>query len=201
MLCVRTMTALCAVLVLIGMAGCASNRVETMKIEPTALTLNTKAPVSPFTVTAYNAKGEVLPAPVIMWSSSDSLTLAVDQTGKLTPFKSGVATISAASGNAKVAASVTVALFTSIDLPDTALQLAVGEAKGLSARILDENGNAVAGVITWESTDRAVADVSAEGLLTALAPGEAQISANVQGLGSKSVPVTVAEPAARKPGR
>ena len=120
MLCAKKMLALCAALMLVGMVGCGVNRVETMKIEPTTLTLNAKDSVSPFTVTAYNAKGEVLPAPAIAWSSNDSLTVQVDQTGRLTPMKSGLATITAAAGNAKVSVPVNVALYTSLALADTA---------------------------------------------------------------------------------
>jgi uncharacterized protein YjdB len=199
MLCAKKMLALCAALVLVGMVGCGVNRVETMKIEPTTLTLNAKDSVSPFTVTAYNAKGEVLPAPAIAWSSNDSLTVQVDQTGRLTPMKSGLATITAAAGNAKVSVPVNVALYTSLALADTAVVLPVGEAKQLAAQILDETGNPVAGPVTWESMDKAVAEVTMEGMVTGMAPGTTMLSASAKGVPSVQLPITVAaaKPAAR----
>jgi uncharacterized protein YjdB len=199
MLCAKKMLALCAALVLVGMVGCGVNRVETMKIEPTTLTLNAKDSVSPFTVTAYNAKGEVLPAPAIAWSSNDSLTVQVDQTGRLTPMKSGLATITAAAGNAKVSVPVNVALYTSLALADTAVVLPVGEARQLAAQILDETGNPVAGPVTWESMDKAVAEVTMEGMVTGMAPGTTMLSASAKGVPSVQLPITVAaaKPAAR----
>jgi len=199
MLCAKKMLALCAALVLVGMVGCGVNRVETMKIEPTTLTLNAKDSVSPFTVTAYNAKGEVLPAPAIAWSSNDSLTVQVDQTGRLTPMKSGLATITAAAGNAKVSVPVNVALYTSLALADTAVVLPVGEARQLAAQILDETGNPVAGPVTWESMDKAVAEVTMEGMVTGMAPGTTMLSDSAKGVPSVQLPITVAaaKPAAR----
>ncbi|MCU0613357.1 MAG: Ig-like domain-containing protein [Candidatus Eisenbacteria bacterium] len=194
MLCTRNVLALCAALVLVGMVGCGANRVETMKIEPTSLALYAKDSVSPFTVTAYNAKGEVLPAPAIAWSSTDTLTVKVDQTGRLTPMKSGMATIAAAAGIAKVDVPVTVSLYTSLALADTAVALMVGEGRPLAAQILDETGKPVEGPVMWESMDKAIAEVTAEGMVTGMAPGSTMLSAVAKGVPSVQLPITVEAP-------
>ncbi|MBN1426033.1 Ig-like domain-containing protein [Candidatus Fermentibacteria bacterium] len=194
MLCVRRMMALSAACVLIAMAGCGGNRIEIMKIEPTSLTLNTKDSVSPFTVTAYNAKNEVVPAPTIAWSTSDSLTLLVDQTGRVTPMKSGMATVTAAAGNAKADVPVTVALFTSLALPDTAMELVVSEGRQLDARILNETGVEIEGPLMWESEDRAIVEVTPEGMVTGMAPGQTTISVRTKGVPAVQLPVTVVAP-------
>lgn len=201
MLCVSRMMALCALVVSIGMVGCSGNRIEIMKVEPPTLTLNTMDSVSPFTVTAYNAKNEVVPVTTIAWSSSDVAVLLVDQTGKLTPVKSGVATVTAAAGTAKADVPVTVALFTSLAVMDSAVALTVGEGKTLIAGILDETGAAVQGPLMWESQDRAIVEVTPEGLVTAMAPGQTTVSVRTKGVEAVMLPVTVVAPAPAPKGR
>lgn len=63
--------------------------------------------------------------------------------------------------------------------PET-FELEVGATKQLAARVYDENDNLVEDVrIRWFSGDRGVATVDEEGRVTALAPGEVQITAVV----------------------
>jgi hypothetical protein len=61
--------------------------------------------------------------------------------------------------------------------PET-FELEVGATRQLTARVYDENDKPVQDVrIRWFSGDRGVATVDEEGLVTALAPGEVQITA------------------------
>ncbi len=190
-----------AIVVLVALVGCGANRVQTMTIEPTTLTLHGRDPVSPFTVTAYNAKGDVVPAPVVTWASSDTQVVKVDATGKVTPLSSGTATVSAAAGNAKVEVPVTVTIYTSIALADTAITLAPEESRTLSAQILNERQEPVEGTVTWESMDRAIAEVTPEGVVTGLAPGQTTLMARAVGVSSAPLPVTVVAPPPAPKGR
>ncbi|MDE2847552.1 MAG: leucine-rich repeat domain-containing protein [Gemmatimonadota bacterium] len=73
----------------------------------------------------------------------------------------------------------------------------MGETVQFSAAVLDQNGQPVDGaVVTWSSSDEAVATVSPQGLVTAVSNGTAQITARA-GNASASVTVTVAQSAVR----
>ncbi|MBI3569273.1 MAG: Ig domain-containing protein [Gemmatimonadetes bacterium] len=60
--------------------------------------------------------------------------------------------------------------------------LLVGQASQLSAATLDAAGNALAGrTVTWSSSDAGKASVSSSGLVSAVAPGSATITATSEG--------------------
>ena len=69
--------------------------------------------------------------------------------------------------------------------------MSLGATVELTAMVLDENGQAVAGaVVTWESSDESVATVSSQGLVTAVQNGVAQITAR-SGSASSGIAVKV----------
>lgn len=185
-----------ALLTLAFVGGCGV-KVESIRVEPSSLTLHHRESSSPFTVTAYNARGEVLPAAPLTWSSGDTSVLVVDQTGRVTPLKSGTTTVTVASGRAQAVVPVTVALYVSLATSDSAVDLAVGGTKLLSATILDENQNPVPGPISWESADPTVATVTSEGLVTAVSPGQTAVLASAPGLPNVQIPVRVVPGKAR----
>lgn len=77
--------------------------------------------------------------------------------------------------------------------PATVELAALGATEQLAARVLDQNGNAMAGaVVTWSSGDASVATVDASGLATAAGNGTATITAT-SGRASGSAAVTVAQ--------
>lgn len=60
---------------------------------------------------------------------------------------------------------------------------AVGQTRTLEVRVTDRNGEPVFGVRTvWSSADTAVATVSSDGEVTAVAPGATTITAAISGL-------------------
>ena len=76
-------------------------------------------------------------------------------------------------------ASVTV---TSIDLTPTTVNIRAGSTATITARPLDSNRNTVdTRGITWSSSNKLVATVSANGVVTALSPGDARIAASAMG--------------------
>ena len=79
--------------------------------------------------------------------------------------------------------------------PATAELTAVGATVQLSARVLDQNGQAMAGAnVTWASSDAAVATVSPNGLVAAVATGATTITATA-GTASGEAVVTVMQSA------
>jgi hypothetical protein len=67
---------------------------------------------------------------------------------------------------------------TSVTLSATSVTVALGETSQLSATVKDQNGATMAGkAITWGASDAAVATVSSTGLVTAVSPGTANITA------------------------
>jgi len=70
-----------------------------------------------------------------------------------------------------------------------ATDVEVGEALQLSARALNRDGNPLDVPITWLSSDPALT-VDNTGLVTAVAPGTAQIQASVGSLTSRQIPLT-----------
>lgn len=80
----------------------------------------------------------------------------------------------------------------SIDvLPDT-VTLLIGATQRLTARLIDGSGNELTGrPVVWSTSEQSVASVSADGVVTAIAPGTATIMAKGEGrsgLGTVKVP-------------
>ena len=78
---------------------------------------------------------------------------------------------------------------TLLTVSPSTLTLALGEIGALSASVRDADGGPVITAVTWSSSQPSVASVS-EGIVTAIRPGTAEITASSAGL-SNSVTVTV----------
>ncbi len=79
--------------------------------------------------------------------------------------------------------------------PATSQLTALGATVQLTARVLDQNGQAIAGAaVTWASSDAAVATVDGAGLVTAAGNGSATITASA-GAASGTAVVTVMQAA------
>ena len=144
---------------------------------------------------AFDANGRTVAGAEFSWESSDEAVAAVSGSGLVTAVANGSATITATSGSASGSATVTVAQEVSAVavVPDAASLGALGDTVRLSAEAFDANGGAVAGAeFSWESSNEAVATVSASGLVTAVANGTATITAT-SGSASGSAMVTVAQ--------
>ena len=111
----------------------------------------------------------------VIWTSSDPDLLTVED-GVVTALNPGTVTVTAAVGTAS--ASVTIEIYTpasGLTLNRSELWLSVPNDRfQLTAAIEPEGAGAD---ITWSSSDTAVAEVDANGLVAAVAPGEATITA------------------------
>ncbi len=131
------------------------------------------------TPTVKDANGTVVTNRVIIWSSSDT-TVATVVGGVVTGAAPGTATITATSEGKSGTASVTVSKIPvgSVTVSPTTKSLLVTQTVALSTTVKDSVGNVVTDrVVTWGSDNAAVATVSPAGLVTAVAPGTATITA------------------------
>ncbi|WP_428274975.1 Ig-like domain-containing protein [Candidatus Palauibacter sp.] len=142
--------------------------------------------------TATDANGHAVPGAAFTWGSSDDAVATVDTSGLVRAAGDGTATITATSGEASGSGSITVTQqVTAVTVSPPAATLPPGDTLRFEARATDANGYAVAGaVITWGSSDDAVATVDASGLVRAVRNGTATITA-ASGATSGSASVTV----------
>lgn len=117
----------------------------------------------------------------IGYVSSDPTVVMVDDFGNLAALKAGTAEVALSSKDGKITANKTIEVVvtpTDITTTDT-LTLTAGEAATLETAVAPEDATHVA--ITYTSSDDAIATVSDAGEVTAVAAGEADITAAVDG--------------------
>ncbi len=126
----------------------------------------------------------------VTWTSSDDTIVKVDEEGKIQALALGEATITAACGEQSATCKVTVnpILAESIALDRTELVLTIGATDKLTATVLPED--VTDKIVTWASSDESIATVDEDGNVTAIAEGEAVITATC-GEVSASCNVTV----------
>ena len=132
----------------------------------------------------------------IIFKSSNTGVVTVDENGKLTAVASGTANIKILVGNVSATCKVTVTqAVTSITLNKKTLSLDVPETYQLTATITPADASNK--VLTWTSSNEAAATVDQNGLVTAVGNGTAVITATAtDGTGiSASCTVTVVDPA------
>jgi O-glycosyl hydrolase len=116
----------------------------------------------------------------VSWSSSSSAVATVSPGGLVTGIAAGTATITVttADGNkaATSAITVTVIATTGVTVNPTTASLFTGQTQQLTATVSPSNASNKN--ITWISANTSVATVSSTGLVTAVAPGTATITAN-----------------------
>ncbi|MHB1297852.1 MAG: Ig-like domain-containing protein [Gemmatimonadaceae bacterium] len=137
-----------------------------------------------FTLEVLADDGSMLAGERAEWSTSDTSIATVDQAGNVRVLMLGAVDIRASvrgvSGRSKVRVSPTRVASVRIT-PDSA-SLQVGEATQLTATTLAASGAELTGrVISWSSSNVAVATVDATGRVTGSAAGRAIISASSEG--------------------
>ena len=147
------------------------------------------------TATVKDAAGRALEHRQLDWSVFPAGIVSVDQSGTLTALSPGEATVTVTSEGQRAAATVMVGAVRAASVTiggGSNTPLIVGQTRQLSATAYDAHGAALSGrVITWTSSSDAIATVDANGLVTGATPGDATITATVDGV-SASAPVTVA---------
>jgi len=160
--------------------------VTTIDVAPATATLGARGATQSFTATARDAAGDPVADVLFTWASGDAGIATVDPaTGLATAVANGTTTIQATAGDASGSATLTVAqAATTIEVTPASVTLtALGATQQFNAIVRDANGNPVDAAVAWSTSDAAVASVDpTTGLATAVATGEAIITAQAGGL-------------------
>lgn len=175
-------------------------------LEPVGALQITGAPAGPVTVgmgvqltaVARGADGTELPGRMITWSSGNTALATVGGGGYVMTHGAGEVTIMAT--HEGVSATVILRILEPVASVQVTGAPAGPVLRGAEVQLAavprSAAGAALAGrAVTWRSSDPAVASVSAEGLVRALVPGYAYITATVGGI-SQTVTLYVLEPVA-----
>ena len=159
--------------------------VASVEVSPSAETIGLGATLQ-LMAEGFDANGHAVAEAEFSWESSDAAIATVDASGLVTGVAEGVATITASSGSASGAATITVVNVTgpvmSVEVSPSEETIGVGGTLQLTAEGLNESGHAVAEAeFSWESGDVAIATVDASGLVRGVAEGVATITASSGG--------------------
>jgi len=150
---------------------------------------------TPVAATVTNAKNEAItPAPVVLWSTRDSVIAKVSDSGVVTGVKEGTTVITVRSGKKSqtIQVAVTRATIAELTVAPKRISLAIGATTTLRATAKDATGRVLPSDATWQSSDPSVVTVGG-GRVTAKAPGVATVTAQVEAK-SATADIQVLEP-------
>ena len=132
----------------------------------------------------------------VTWTSSDSSIATVDASGLVSALKAGTVVITASCEGKEASCTITITSekvpVTGVSVAPATLSLVVGEKGELTATVAPENATEKG--VTWSSDDSSVATVDENGQVTAVAKGQATITATtVDGNKKAACAVTVTE--------
>ncbi len=167
-------------------------------LNPAAVVVGQTAHAS---ATLLDGNGNTLTGRTVSWQSGNTNVATVSSTGDIVAVAAGTAAITASSEGKSGSASFSVSApapvpVASISVSPTTANLQTGATVQLSAVTRDANNNVLTGrVISWSSSNSAIASVSGAGLVTAVAAGSASITASSEGkTASSAVTVTAVAP-------
>lgn len=136
------------------------------------------------TATVKDVIGAVVTDRPVAWSSSNTAVATVSATGVVTGRSTGTVVISATSGGRSGSATVTVVPVPvgSVTVSPSSATLVPTQLLSLAAEVRDAKGVVLTDrPVAWTSSNTAVATVSGTGIVTAVAPGAATITATSEG--------------------
>ena len=143
---------------------------------------------------ALDAQGNVLTGRPVTFTTSNAAVATVSATGSVTALTPGSAIITGASEGKTASSSITVSSVpvASVVVTPTSAQVVVGQTTQLKAEPRDGAGQVLAGRgVLWSTSAPNVASVSSTGLVTAIAPGQATITATSEGkVGTAAIAVS-----------
>lgn len=134
----------------------------------------------------------------VFWSSRDPGVAEVSQSGVIHAVAVGTTLVAASAEGRAATATVTVVArpVTVVQIEPATVQLTVGGRQRLTARTLNDAGTPAAAAVAWTSLSPEVVSVSADGEVTALAPGAGSVRATAEDATATAVvvvtPVAVA---------
>ena len=145
-----------------------------------------------------DVNGNVLTGRQVSWTTNNGAAATVSPTGVVTGVAPGTATITASVEGKSGTATITVTLppVATVEVQPPAVTVGVGQSVTLSAVTKDASGNVLTGrSITWTTSNGSIATVTSSGVVSAVAPGTATITATSEGK-SGTATITVAVPVA-----
>lgn len=170
----------------------AARPVTVVRVSPSPATVQVGATVT-LAAEPLDAAGSVIVGRTVQWTSNSVAIASVAASGVVTGVSAGNATITATVDGIAGSTIVTVhpVPIASVRLTPDSPRVEVGQALQLTATPLSANGAPLAGrIVTFASSNNALATVSSSGLLVGIAPGTATITATSEGH-SASVRATV----------
>ena len=185
-----------------GKSGTATINVTPIPVASVVVSPTTKSMLATQTfslgVTVTDSAGNIVTDRVVTWASNNSAAATVSASGVVTAVAPGTATITATSEGKSGSSTITV---TPVPVALVVVQpprdsIGVGVTVQLAAVTEDSAGGVLTGrVVSWGSSNPAVATVSSSGLVTGVALGTATITASSEGKGGTST-ITVYVPVA-----
>jgi len=173
--------------------------VATVRLSPTSRDL-TVGESAQLTAEPLDVTGAVLSGRAVTWTTSRPSVASVNGSGVVTALTPGSAVITATVEGRSGVAAVTVspaAVATVVVSPSSAT-LGVGQALAFEAEPRSASGQPLPGrVVVWSSSSSQVATVASTGVVIAVAPGTATITATSEGR-SGSAQVTVLAPTVQR---
>lgn len=157
--------------------------VDRVVITPSSATLD-RGETQQFSAVAYDASDNVLPGHTASWSISPQSVATVNTSGRVTAVAAGTATLTADIDGKKATATVTVRPpgVATVEVTPGEVELRPTETRQLQATARDADGNVLSGrEVSWSISPTNVATISDAGLVTAVSPGEATVTATVEG--------------------
>lgn len=168
----------------------AAGEVESIVVSPAVATVAVGASID-LNAQVLNADGSAILDRPVHWASEDETIATVAENGIVTAVAIGSTQVAASTGGRSGLAQVIVTTVpvASVQITPGNKSLFVEQTFQFSAQARDGNGGVLTGrPIEWSSNNAGVATVSATGLVTALSPGGAIITASAEG---RSAPASV----------
>jgi trimeric autotransporter adhesin len=167
--------------------------IASVVVSPDRLSVGVGASAT-LTAELRDAAGNLILGRKVVWASKDPSLATVTDGGVVSGVSPGPVQIAATAEGKTAVVDVTVnpkAVATIRLTPSGSLGLLVGQTRQMTAEPLDASGEVLADrPVTWSSNAPAIATVSEDGLITAVAPGGAVVTAASEGRASV-VAVTV----------
>src|SRR5207253_4220921 len=167
--------------------------VATVAVSPPTASIQPGQTVQ-LTATLKDVNGNTLSGRTVTWSSSNTSVATVSSSGLVSGVTPGSATITATSEGKSGTSFITVTNIpvatVSVSPPTASIQQ--GQTVQLTATPKAASGNTLSGrTVTWSSSNTSVATVSSSGLVSAVTPGSATVTAASEGkTGTASITVT-----------
>jgi hypothetical protein len=157
-----------------------------------ALMLTQKGTVSSMYFNKYGVQQDI----GVTWTSSKTAIATVDQAGVVSAVGAGQAQLFAQAGSAADTVQITVVGnvndIAKVEISAIKTSFIIGESSSFSAVVKTINNTVISGkTIVWKSSNPSTVSIDANGMAMALANGSSVVTAEVEGVVSNTVTVTV----------